>query len=200
MWCILCAWVASATGNANHSSVPVFSMIQIQSIFLKRPEVQTSRDFQCVNQQFTAISTHSRSFAAHARMDVHTRYAASSSLPSSIPGSTNHAAGRSILTPSVKSITIETPLQKRNLGNYIQKDAKYQTILNKQRNGHIQLAKQKKRDIEMYNIEKDHRHRLQSHYFGPGYRGPGNAPTNGPSQILYPMQKTKRFKSSELRV
>lgn len=133
-------------------------------------------------------------------MDVHTRYAASSSLPSSIPVSTNHAAGRSILTPSVKSITIETPLQKKNLGNYIQKDAEYQNILNKQRNGHIQLAKQKKRDIEMYNIEKDYRHRLQSHYFGPGYRGPGNAPTNGPSQILYPMQRTKRFKSSELRV
>ncbi|CAO3694216.1 unnamed protein product [Umbelopsis ramanniana] len=133
-------------------------------------------------------------------MDVHTRYAASSSLPSSIPASTNHAAGRSILTPSVKSITIETPLQKKNLGKYIQKDAEYQNILNKQRSGHIQLAKQKKRDIEMYHIEKDHRHRLQSHYFGPGYRGPGNAPTNGPSQILYPMQRTKRFKSSELRV
>jgi hypothetical protein len=133
-------------------------------------------------------------------MDVHTQYAAPSSLPPSIPTSTSQAAGRNILTPSVRSIPIETPLQKKELGNYIQKDTEYQNIFNKQRNGHIQLAKQKKRDIEMYNIEKDHRHRLQSYYFGPGYRGPGNAPTNGPSQILYPMQRMKRFKSSELRV
>ncbi|KAG2185375.1 hypothetical protein INT44_002166 [Umbelopsis vinacea] len=133
-------------------------------------------------------------------MDIHTQYAASSSLPLTIPASTSHIAGRSILTPSVTSIPIETPLQKKNLGHYIQKDYEYQRVLNKQRNGHIQLAKQKKRDIEMYNMEKDYRHRLQSHYFAPGYRGPGNAPTNGPSQILYPIQRAKRFKSSEIRV
>ncbi|KAH8553032.1 hypothetical protein BGW37DRAFT_423033 [Umbelopsis sp. PMI_123] len=87
---------------------------------------------------------------------------------------------------------VETPLQKTNLENYVQKDTEYQNILNKQRHGHIQLAIQKKRDIEMYNIEKDQRHHFHSQYFGPGYRGPGNIPTNGPSQILYPMQRMKR--------
>jgi hypothetical protein len=133
-------------------------------------------------------------------MDVHTGYVAPTIMPSNIPASASNATMRSILTPSVRSIMVETPLQKTNLENYVQKDTEYQKILNKQRHGHIQLAIQKKRDIEMYNIEKDQRHHFHSQYFGPGYRGPGNIPTNGPSQILYPMQRMKRFKSSELRV
>jgi hypothetical protein len=94
---------------------------------------------------------------------------------------------------------VETPLQKQNLENYIQKDISYQDVLNKQRQSQIQLAKEKKREIELYNIEKQDRHRFQGHFFGPGYRAPGNAPSIGPSQILYPIQKLKLFKKSPTR-
>jgi hypothetical protein len=139
-------------------------------------------------------------FAAHARMDVQTRHEMSSSLPTHIPAPTANRTSRSILTPSVTSIMVETPLQKQNLENYIQKDISYQVVLNKQRQAHIQLAKEKKREIELYNIEKQDRHHFRGHFFGPGYRAPGNAPSIGPSHILYPIQKRKRSKSSEFRL
>ncbi|ORX50485.1 SNF5-domain-containing protein [Hesseltinella vesiculosa] len=94
--------------------------------------------------------------------------------------------------PPIEPIKAETPAQKESLQQYQQHDLAYQEILNQQHKRHLQLAQEKKREIEISTMER--RTRMQGPMgvvatFGPGYQGLGNSRTGMQSKVLYPNDK-----------
>ncbi|KAI8347593.1 hypothetical protein EDC96DRAFT_520952 [Choanephora cucurbitarum] len=94
-----------------------------------------------------------------------------------------------------KPIPVETPVQKRNLKQYQERDEAYQQVLNLQHKQHIELAQSKKKEIELASMER--RARMQhgpTVIFGPGYRGEGRLVH--PYRIRYPHEK-RSFRMSK---
>lgn len=108
--------------------------------------------------------------------------------------------GSNVNAPPIESTLAETPAQKENLIQYQERDKTYQKILDVQHKRHVELAQEKKREIEVSTIER--RTRTQGANglvatFGPGYQGYGNGSTGFQSRIIYPREK-KRLRRTPL--
>ncbi|KAG0175330.1 SWI/SNF chromatin-remodeling complex subunit [Apophysomyces sp. BC1034] len=117
-----------------------------------------------------------------------------SSRPAVVP------ATASVSLPQVESTPAQTEVQKKNLELYQHHDRIYQETLNTQHKRHLQLAQEKKRDIELVGVER--RTRMQGGpmaAFGPGYSGYGNGTTGIQSRILYPRDRKRPRRSREFR-
>ncbi|KAF7726437.1 SWI/SNF chromatin-remodeling complex subunit [Apophysomyces ossiformis] len=108
-------------------------------------------------------------------------------------------ATASVNVPQVESILAQTEVQKKNLELYQHHDKVYQETLNTQHKRHLQLAQEKKRDIELTGIERRNRMQGPIAAFGPGYSGYGNGTTGTQSRVLYPRDRKRPRRSKEFR-
>ncbi|KAI8993356.1 hypothetical protein BDB01DRAFT_776042 [Pilobolus umbonatus] len=99
------------------------------------------------------------------------------------------------------AIVVKNPEQEKNLNTYINRDKKYQVILDIQHRRHMKLAQEKKVEIDIANNER----RLRAQHrgiltFGKGYDGWGNGRTGmGNAKIIYPADKKRKRNYQTLR-
>ncbi|KAI9025326.1 hypothetical protein CLU79DRAFT_745061 [Phycomyces nitens] len=134
------------------------------------------------------------------RLTAHPSPAAAPRLGQSFSG--QQAGVRPALTavPHVETTPVHTPVQKRNLALYRERDHAYQETLNVQHKRHIDLAHEKKRDIELAGAER----RAKNQHgpligFGPGYNGHGNGTTGVQTRVVYPQQRKRMRHAREFR-
>ncbi|RUS24612.1 hypothetical protein BC938DRAFT_473326 [Jimgerdemannia flammicorona] len=101
--------------------------------------------------------------------------------------------------PPYEPTPITTEAERRQLTEYVRRDAAYQQALDKQHRRHVELANEKKRDIEFANAEKRLRQQPGALPFGMGYEGYGNGVTGKQLRILYPNDRKRPRRTKELK-
>ncbi|RUS18040.1 hypothetical protein BC937DRAFT_89202 [Endogone sp. FLAS-F59071] len=101
--------------------------------------------------------------------------------------------------PLPEPTPVLTDAEKRQLTEYVRRDTIYQQALDRQHRRHIELAGEKKREIEIANAEKRLRQQPGALPFGLGYAGYGNGLTGKQQRIIYPAERKRPRRTKELK-